>query len=146
MTDKSDMIIKLRLEGKTYIEIQELTGASKGTISHHVGKGQKDKTRERRIRYRKDIKEHIRDVKECNPCVDCGKFFNYYVMQFDHLPQFEKKFNLARFHSHTLDLDIVNEEISKCDLVCANCHAERTHIRRIELEGNSDEIPDDELK
>ena len=42
-----DQILQLRAEGKTYNEIKEITGASKGTISYHCGKGQKDKTNNR---------------------------------------------------------------------------------------------------
>ena len=37
-----EQILKLREEGKTYNEIQKITGASKGTISYHCGEGQKD--------------------------------------------------------------------------------------------------------
>ena len=44
-----DQILKLRAEGKTYKEIQEITGASKGTISFHCGKGQKEKYRKRNL-------------------------------------------------------------------------------------------------
>jgi len=34
-------ILKLRAEGKTYTEIQKILGCSKGTISYHLGDGQK---------------------------------------------------------------------------------------------------------
>lgn len=39
-----DLILKLRLLGKTYKEIHEILGCSKGTICYHCGKGQKEKT------------------------------------------------------------------------------------------------------
>ncbi len=42
-----DIILKLRQEGKTYDEIQVITGASKGTIAYHCGDGQREKTRTR---------------------------------------------------------------------------------------------------
>lgn len=38
-----DIILQLRAEGKTYDEIRQITGASKGTISYHCGEGQKEK-------------------------------------------------------------------------------------------------------
>ena len=49
-----EQILKLREEGKTYNEIQKITGASKGTISYHCGEGQKDKTTNRRRKIRKE--------------------------------------------------------------------------------------------
>ena len=45
-------ILKLRSEGKTYNEITKMLGCSKGTISYHCGKGQKEKTQERQNRRR----------------------------------------------------------------------------------------------
>ena len=36
-----DKILKLREEGKSYKEIMNILGCSKGTISYHCGEGQK---------------------------------------------------------------------------------------------------------
>lgn len=52
MSKHKDTILKLRQEGKTYDEIKEATGASKGTIAYHCGNGQKEKTRTRTRSYR----------------------------------------------------------------------------------------------
>lgn len=41
MKNQKDAIIALRKEGKSYDQIRKITGASKGTISFHCGKGQK---------------------------------------------------------------------------------------------------------
>lgn len=40
-------ILELRAEGKTYNQIKDILGCSKGTISFHCGKGQKEKSHER---------------------------------------------------------------------------------------------------
>lgn len=45
-------ILKLRSEGKTYDQIKEILGCSKGTIAYHCGDGQKEKTRNRVEKYR----------------------------------------------------------------------------------------------
>lgn len=50
-------------------------------------------------------------------------------MQFDHLG--EKQFEISQA-IWTKSLLLVVEEIAKCDLVCANCHAERTHKRGLD--------------
>lgn len=48
-----EQILKLRNEGKTYNEIVDIVGCSKGTVSYHCGKGQKEKTINRTRKYRK---------------------------------------------------------------------------------------------
>lgn len=45
-------------------------------------------------------------------------------MDFDH--QRDKTFNIADI-GRVMSLSRLEEELSKCDVVCANCHRERTH-------------------
>jgi hypothetical protein len=125
-------IIRLRDEGKTYDQIKALLNCSKATISYHVGKNSNENARVKGQGYRKKVRQFIIDYKSATPCVDCGHKFKYYVMQFDHLPQFTKRFAIAKFHTYTHNLTEVINEIKKCDLVCSNCHSERTHQRRLE--------------
>lgn len=49
-------ILQLRSEGKTYNEIKSMLNCSKGTIAYYCGDGQKGKTKERRVKYRRTIK------------------------------------------------------------------------------------------
>ena len=53
--DMKEDILKLRNEGKTYNEIQEILGCSKGTISYHCGEGQKEKTNKRSAKQRTNM-------------------------------------------------------------------------------------------
>lgn len=62
------------------------------------------------------------------PCADCGHAFPFYVMQFDHRPGTDKKFNVGQC-GPTRGQHALRAEIEKCDVVCANCHAIRTHER-----------------
>ena len=48
-----EQILKLREEGKTYNEIKDILGCSKGTISYYCGVGQKDKNDNRRKSFRR---------------------------------------------------------------------------------------------
>lgn len=48
-------ILKLRTEGKSYNEIKSILGCSKGTISYHCGKGQKDKYKNNRNKRRENV-------------------------------------------------------------------------------------------
>lgn len=68
-----------------------------------------------------NLKEKFRKIKQV-PCKDCGRSYPYYVMDFDHLGN--KEFMISKFLS--ISWERVLEEIKKCDIVCANCHRERT--------------------
>lgn len=128
MNSHKEQILALRKEGKTYSEIQKILGCSKGTISYHLGEGQKEKTKERMHKSRAEIFSFVSSYKEKRGCLDCGEMYPYFMLQFDHLHS--KEFQISNYRKHTLSLDKVKEEISKCEVVCANCHSIRTHIRR----------------
>lgn len=91
----------------------------------------KDRYRDSRLasvkRQRSENRELIRTSKS-KPCHDCGVQYPYYVMQFDHLDGESKSFNLGDHEGRTRG--ILLSEIAKCEVVCANCHAERTHQRQ----------------
>jgi hypothetical protein len=85
---------------------------------------------ERRGKYRKEVQDFIREAKS-DPCMDCQVSFPPYVMDFDHRPGEEKLMNVGTAGSLRWSLRQLQEEIAKCDLVCSNCHRERTHQRRL---------------
>ena len=73
---------------------------------------------------RKRIREIVRDLKSA-PCVDCGKSYPYYVMDFDH--RSNKYFTVSVGAHRGIGIDTLLQEIDKCDVVCSNCHRIRTH-------------------
>lgn len=88
------------------------------------------KHRESRIESKKENAKKIRErngkyVLEFlskNPCVDCGET-DPIVLEFDH--QKDKHKNIADLKSYS-SIEILQAEIDKCQVVCANCHARRT--------------------
>ena len=127
MSTKED-ILRLRSEGKSYREIQNELGCSKGTIAYHLGQGQKRKTLDRTNRKRTLYKRDLRAEMEEIGCVDCGEKYPYYMLQFDHLPEFEKVDSPQQL-LHKYGWTKAREEIEKCEVVCANCHCIRTYVR-----------------
>lgn len=47
-------------------------------------------------------------------------------MEYDHV-RGKKKFNIGHYNNKSVK--VLMEEIAKCELVCANCHRERTYRR-----------------
>lgn len=60
--------------------------------------------------------------------MDCKTAYPHYIMQFDHREAGNKRFNLGGSWS-MYGIKSITAEIKKCDVVCANCHAERTWKR-----------------
>jgi len=82
-------------------------------------------SRSKSLAARRAFVDEIKDA----PCVDCGGRFPPYVMQFDHLPGFEKVASISNLVKNMASRVRILAEIEKCELVCANCHAMRTRAR-----------------
>ena len=134
MTKHKDNIIKLHKDGKSYREIQKILGCSKGTIAYHLGEGQKDKANIRTNRNRTIKKREIWKLKESSGCTDCKEMYPHYMLEFDHLPEFEKIGSPTQLVAN-YSLAKALEEVEKCDVVCANCHKIRTWARYLETHG-----------
>jgi len=78
---------------------------------------------DRRIEVRRIVEEG-----KLKPCADCNVQYHPYVMQYDHVTG-KKKFNLGEATAKAATLQAVHDEIAKCEVVCANCHAMRTWSR-----------------
>lgn len=87
----------------------------------------KAKAVESNRKIRKRNRDYIKEIKESNPCMDCGEFYPYYVMHFDHI--YDKNGSVSDLSRASSSIERIQKEIDACELVCANCHAERTYSR-----------------
>ena len=78
--------------------------------------------------YNGSTKKRIILEAKLRPCADCGQRYPAPVMEFDHV-RGEKEFHLSRNGDKGITVEQVLEEMSKCDVVCANCHRMR-HWRK----------------
>jgi hypothetical protein len=74
--------------------------------------------------------EKLRALKDGQPCMDCDVPYPSYVLDYDHRPGEEKIDAVARLCSAGKSWKTILAEIAKCDLICANCHRERTWLRQ----------------
>lgn len=84
--------------------------------------------RERFLRLRAAQLEVLDRVRAL-PCLDCGRTLTVAAMEFDHLVPGAKRGELS-YLAGRVRIGSLLEELAKCDIVCANCHAERTYHRR----------------
>lgn len=96
---------------------------------HYQGNKELYKKRavESKKKIRKEIQDRIQEIKTNTPCADCDQFYHYSVMDFDHVDG-EKVANVSKLVG-TGNWKLIEEEISKCEIVCANDHRLRTFTR-----------------
>lgn len=80
---------------------------------------QKDKVE----RNREYVLAHLRN----NPCTDCGEK-DIQTLEFDHIK--EKRYKITDLVRKAYSLCVLIEEMSRCEVVCANCHRKRTYKRQ----------------
>ncbi len=68
----------------------------------------------------------IKDYLSKHPCADC-KEVDPVVLEFDHVGP--KRGNVSLLASEGASLQLLEDEISQCEVVCVNCHRRRTADR-----------------
>lgn len=99
---------------------------SKYTREHYENNKSYYKTKARKRT--KLLRKQFNEVKEALPCLDCKKSYPYYVMDYDHRDGEQKTLEVSTLVMKG-NVKALAEEIGKCDLVCSNCHRERTYNR-----------------
>jgi len=119
-----EKILKLRNEGKSYREIQKVLGCSRALISYYVNPLAKTKKNNRQNKNRFIAKKKYK-LLAGGKCEICGYSKCLGALQFHHIIPSEKKFMLsdALYSSKYTNKEIL-DEMDKCKLICANCHAE----------------------
>lgn len=129
MTELRQKILELHNAGVSYNEISRELGCAKSTISYHVGQGQKAKTNLRGRNSKGKKRQYIAKIKSETPCADCKVNYPSHVMDFDHING--DKENTISVMVHNCSWEDLLQEIEKCEVVCANCHRQRTWYRQI---------------
>ena len=76
---------------------------------------------------REDVRRRLVDYLLGHPCVDCGER-DIVVLEFDHVA--DKRGNVSTLASGGRVWKLVQAEIDKCEVRCANCHRRVTWDRR----------------
>ena len=87
------------------------------------------RARRRRSTRKRDLLLVLRD----RPCVDCAERPPRHVMQFDHRVPSQKRFLVASSWCRS-ESSIIKEAL-KCDIVCPNCHRQRSFKDRYRTAG-----------
>lgn len=62
-------------------------------------------------------------------CIDCDIIYDPSVLHFDHITN-NKTMGISKMITNS-SIKRIQEEMNKCEIVCSNCHRERTHNRSV---------------
>lgn len=83
------------------------------------------KTKSRNNDLRNEASLFIKGFLMKHPCVDCGEK-DLRVLEFDHRKDSVKLKAVSTLVRYRVNLDVVKNEIAKCEVRCANCHRRKT--------------------
>jgi hypothetical protein len=103
--------------------IKHYANLSKPRVHHQAKQRAKDKlSRDKQVNRNR---QYIAGVLKNTKCMDCG-YSNWIALEFDHREPESKIDAVTKMAGDGISLARLTEEIEKCDVVCANCHAIRT--------------------
>lgn len=82
----------------------------------------RDRLKRHRARNRRFVEQYLLS----HPCVDCG-LCDPLVMEFDHV-RGRKRSHVSTLVSEAASIIVIQTEIEKCVVRCANCHRRRTAV------------------
>ena len=82
---------------------------------------------ERRRERKTAKKQYLWDYLLKNPCSHCGEQ-DPVVLEFDHLDPNLKVAAVSEMASDDASYEAIDREISKCQILCANCHRRKTSL------------------
>ena len=88
-----------------------------------------ERQRESRNRSIARNKAYVKSYLESKSCIDCGNS-DIRVLEFDHIND-DKLYDVSYMVTKAYRLDLIKQEIEKCEIRCCNCHRIITHERRL---------------
>ena len=120
-----DKILNLKKkEGLTHKEIAAILNCSSSTVSYYCNEGYKNLHAKRCYDRKKQRKINAINYKG-GKCIKCGYSKSSNALQFHHRNPEEKDPNFRKLMAtRSANIELLKKELDKCDLLCANCHAE----------------------
>lgn len=73
-------------------------------------------------------KQEIQDLKSECKCQKCGESRGY-LLDFHHIDPDTKETTISRLTANNRKMELIEEEMAKCIVLCANCHREFHYLQ-----------------
>ena len=116
---------KIKAVGLRHLQCKECTRL---LIKNHYNNNREyylSKAKKRNKILRDEINNFLLRYLSKNPCIDCGES-DVTVLEFDHKGLIPKLKAVSHLKRAQLPLSVIQDEIDKCEVRCANCHRRRT--------------------
>lgn len=90
----------------------------------------REKSIARTKKRRKDLVKWFIEIRQQYKCEKCGEE-RWYVLDFHHKDSQAKTGEVADLVARSFSKKRISEEISKCSVLCANCHREEHYLIRM---------------
>jgi hypothetical protein len=77
---------------------------------------------------KKALQDYVFSYLQAHPCVDCGET-NPVLLEFDHMDPSKKRYGICYIVCSKLSMKHLIEEVSLCEVRCANCHRFKSAIQ-----------------
>lgn len=122
MSYKED-ILRLRAEGKTYGEISQELGCSKGTVAYYLKDTQEYEVKEVKMPsntiYSDKIVTYIENYKIKRPCVSCSQYLHHSQMDFFDASLEDK---IVKFVIDQETYEEAKRQVTQLKFICSNCN------------------------
>lgn len=138
LLDENEFNWKFKFTKRSY----HCKNCSRTYVKHHYMNNRSYYLNKAKIRSKK-VKDYVHrmigNYLLAHPCVDCGES-DLLVLEFDHIDRSTKLGEVARIVKRKLSANKIMEEISKCEVRCANCHRRKTEIESLSWKVNFSNI------
>lgn len=118
---------KNQLLGRRHSVCKTCTAERSKRLYNEDKQSQIERVRINNQRYRQTAREYVLEYLSSHPCSNCGET-DPRVLEFHH--EGEKENEVSRLMGRGASLDALIAEISKCIVLCANCHRKLTSDER----------------
>ena len=125
MSYKED-IIRLRSEGKSYREIENILGCSKGTISYYIGNKEEVKmeTTKPATAIQEKAKNYSENIRLKKACQQCSQYLHFSALEYVSIPDLDG--TIAKIETPEDFVDF-KKQVTNSYVLCSNCNKLRLY-------------------
>lgn len=128
----TDYFFKDKQKGRLHAQCKLCYQIHRQTYSreHYLkyGNAYRERAKQRRALIKKDLQDQMLLYLRDKSCAVCDES-DVRVPEFDHLNPSQKSFSISKGITDGLKWEKILTEISKCRILCANCHKRHTAIQ-----------------